>query len=906
MTTDAEVAPPLVSDLVLSVLDASCGSISAHFARIFERSGANEDYNAEYWLTKTLQQGDTFDLEEDLPDLTTMRFSHSHVSELFFDRLAPVLKNLRSDGRIVRGIDKHLWAQDYERKLRSLFPRGFGGSFEGDAGRTRMSSLVQQALLTARRSFQAEKASTAFRGPEKDRPGVLIPSPFYIAAQALSDPESPASEAYAMAALRVDLVQRTEALFGRRLELTYDNITRSLETIRNRGSTSKAMRGAGRAETAFLCHYLACRGLMLIYSEWDREHPQRRVDRLCSSLETFFRESRDTIQFRVHSDYEELPSASELMNELQGLPVPLEGGPVVFNGGIRFGTGGDIVAAVSGPFGAGKTTTCLSFAAALAPLGCRTLFFSCEESQEDIERRLAEAAPEQPFRSTPLLRCLTLNEFRDATERAAWFQAHKLRVKQTAQESAQSNTYEELIALFKAAIATAPIFAPFKDRAAALLPPFAYPIIIIDGFHQLARECGLTSQASQVALRELIDACRELDAIFIFTIAQDEPEMRRLDYLCDVVIELDRTGFGMPEEQITRLFRLLKARRQPCRAGTHVFHLAGPKSFRIKPSVSARGEIAKSRKWTLPNRSKRILLTDQDEDLEVDQNSQILVYGSGSTGKAGLGLYLLNRRPTESRRAPDSLDPPLFEDLTDDDAQDVEKSIREGYDPRPIDRARLRIPTNLPFYESRTLVLSFLYPPQYFRTLGRHLKRAPRKVPSARRELHRQLPDRTIIDTIALYPGALRPEDLLAKIENRLSAAELRGIPYTGVLVDGIHNVFVQFPRLEADRSFWPQLYAMLRTRSVTVVTTHTQFELRHSQPTASFAAEFDDAQRRAGPLLSVLVSASDYTFELSSKDVERGTQYRLYARSGWGEDPPPGFLDWDRQNLKFRGRYAK
>lgn len=60
-------------------------------------------------------------------------------------------------------------------------------------------------------------------------------------------------------------------------------------------------------------------------------------------------------------------------------------------------------------------------------------------------------------------------------------------------------------------------------------------------------------------------------------------------------------------------------------------------------------------------------------------------------------------------------------------------------------------------------------------------------------------PDRASVDVITLYPGGLGAEDFIAKVENALAAAEFRGIPYTGVLLDGIHNVFIQYPLLEND-----------------------------------------------------------------------------------------------------------
>jgi hypothetical protein len=202
------------------------------------------------------------------------------------------------------------------------------------------------------------------------------------------------------------------------------------------------------------------------------------------------------------------------------------------------------------------------------------------------------------------------------------------------------------------------------------------------------------------------------------------------------------------------------------------------------------------------------------------------------------------------------------------------------------------------FYEARTLVISFLYQASYYKALSRRLRYA------ASDEEISPLPNRAIVDVISLYPGGLAPEDFLAKVENYLIAAEQRGLPYTGVLIDGIHNVFVQYPMLEYAVTFWPQLYNTLRRQGVTVVTTHTEFELRHSALQSGFPlADFEQAQKKAAPLLSVLVSAADYVFELAPTEFEgRGMEYRLSVRGMLGEDPPTGYLTGDRQGCRLGG----
>ena len=135
------------------------------------------------------------------------------------------------------------------------------------------------------------------------------------------------------------------------------------------------------------------------------------------------------------------------------------------------------------------------------------------------------------------------------------------------------------------------------------------------------------------------------------------------------------------------------------------------------------------------------------------------------------------------------------------------------------------------------------------------------------------------------------------------------GQPYTGVLIDGLHNVFVQFPNLEKVNSFWGIFYNILRRRRVSVVTTHTEFEIQHSvgsdgQAGSSkedpFIFDFDQAQRKIAPLLNALVSGADYLFELSPQSNERHLRYQAVLRGSISPGYSGQAYEWDKDALRL------
>lgn len=252
--------------------------------------------------------------------------------------------------------------------------------------------------------------------------------------------------------------------------------------------------------------------------------------------------------------------------------------------------------------------------------------------------------------------------------------------------------------------------------------------------------------------------------------------------------------------------------------------------------------------------------------LDIYQRSHVLVHGIGSSGKAGLGLKLL-------------LSPVVH-------ATDKTVLARDQ--------------------SAKVLVVSFLYPEAYFETLKQRILRL----------FHYEFPELAesstaetgpVMEVMQFYPGFLNPEDFLWKIENTLEKAELAGEPFTGVLLDGIHNVFLQFPRLQQQHIVWATLYSLLRKRNVTVVTTHTTFSIREDDVDTDRELEL----KQALPLLHAFVQAADYYLNVvrvihegraehpvDQARVRDSIDFQIIVRQAISQTPPREPIFWSREKL--------
>jgi hypothetical protein len=370
-------------------------------------------------------------------------------------------------------------------------------------------------------------------------------------------------------------------------------------------------------------------------------------------------------------------------------------------------------------------------------------------------------------------------------------------------------------------------------------------IVVMDGVHDLIMSASDYDERHPLvqSMRAFISLCRKSKALVILTTGEDWEGQSALDYLVDVAIKLSQDNVGeygrRPDRQIT----LSKARHQLCAIGSHGLQITGSKGIRFSPQINYQLDRKTLWKTPLPDMSvaKRVMCTalsrfsyeqiytfqlsaiGEDHRFELlgegpslFRGSNIFLNGEGSGGKAALALKIAISPSFELGSA-------------------VTKFGRR------VERAE------------KVMVISFLYPSAYYRSVVEKLLFG---------RFHEYGMDMTYLrpslKVIHLYPGNYRPDQLFNRIEWELNAAELEGDPYTSIVIDGLHNIYLQFPEIESYTLFWPQFFASLRARAITVISTHTTFMLQGS---GEESYRLDD--KRSEPLRHALVQKTDFTFEI-------------------------------------------
>ena len=722
--------------------------------------------------------------------------------------------------------------------------------------------------------LNACKKSLNFEDKSKSE-AKFAPSPLSILYNYLIVPDEQQSSAFSLYACRTILfIELGAHPYHRNFQIdkevfrlfTEENVLDCISTFKN--YISKRDNVIARENNpAYLitAHFLAMKGLFFL--RFNNEEDKISYFRN-NSLKGLSNEKNIlNYEFRLSKEYTELLPAEELINNFWGIPVPIKGLDTLFFGGIKKDATESVVLSLSGQAGIGKTSLALSIAANFSAFDTKCFYITLEENPEDLKSRIISIIPDYLKR---------LSFYKKNIDE--WFYPRSFELK-------SSTNIKSLVIFFKE------IQEILKKTRSELqsIPNICPLIIVIDSINGIISNDDLTDKNLYDELENFVKTCRDLQSFIILLSAEDLPRIVKLDYLVDIVIDLKHEKTNILNDKPIRILRLLKTRHQLSRPGSHLFHLSGPKGLRVSPQIPSQmdkkillkrnlpdkeyilhtfnllnkaSEIKNYRQLSLYKESK----SDWNKVIQIYDKSQILIHGHGSSGKSGLALKILLTPPLKKAKNPFDLN------------MDLSKSE----------------------YKRKILVISFLYPGDYYDDLI-----YKRITPFFRSIYDENSPPMPEVKYLAFYPGFLNPEDFVLRVSYALDEAILRGEPFTGVLLDGLHNVFLQFPNIQEHSMVWPMLYTLLNRYNVTTVSTFTTF-LANSQQSFTpnlFADDYEDRllmQKGQKPFLHALVQASDFYFRIEPySDKESITKYRVVIESAFDQPVRSNLsLFWNRENL--------
>ena len=745
-----------------------------------------------------------------------------------------------------------------------------------------------------------EEANLALRTrAQRNRPKNLLPSPLFFMRSYLTDPNFPASEAYAHVILRGIIFAAASSYYqqlaadGRSAMLerttglpqsddpidvirhftSFELIVNSLRKISLHRSIRDVSYPSNPADFIVM-HILASRGYMLLSFPLQREaYGTRRRAEHQETRDEFLKRgtligSQGLYEFRLAERVRTLPPASEIINEIDGLPIAIPNADVIFARGLRFTGSEGTVLRLTGPSGGGKTSVGLGFATALAPLGINTIYLSCEENVDDLERRIQTLVPDFIRRTESYRRHRSIRR---------WFQARHLREGPEIDLREINLLVDELVQAY----------GDEKSVTISNRPPGLTPLVIVlDGLHELLltdrRDASRMGETRR--LRNVVENSRRTGALIVVMSADfNDPAVSDLDYVADLVADIAFEKTDDVAQPLIRKFVLRKTRRQFARMGAHLLNLSPRIGVSLTPQIAAQRDVHRDFAWVerrtdawfdvFRGSSSRSRVINSHAP-RLYEFSQVLVTGRGSTGKSAFALRLIAGAIIRSGvQELGSFDNDLFGSKPNlEHAANARATLTELWKQKR---------------QRRVLVLSFLYQQSYYDVIHQRLACLPKTQFAAP-------PPDLRVDVETFYPGHLRPEDFLRKVIGLLEVSRLEGFPYEAVIIDGLHNVFMQFPRLQETTILWPITYEMLRKYKVTVVTTHTHMEMPGTGGYMAF--DLDVARERAAPILQALINAADFFFDLSPEDDNRN-EFVIHTVNASDQEFPPDLL-WDRNTM--------
>jgi KaiC/GvpD/RAD55 family RecA-like ATPase len=695
-----------------------------------------------------------------------------------------------------------------------------------------------------------------------------LPSPLFILYQFLGVPEFPQSYSFALIVCRSLIFKRFKINLDRNLNIPKwtnifeQDIGEIVNTFRNYYQirdiapfTEKSPAGISVA------HFLAMKGYFLLrFGSKGRKNVIKREYRLKELLNYLeskningIPEDKSLYEFRLSNEYVDIPDAPEIINEFFGVPLPIRGCDTIFFNGLNtLNKKSGLVMSISGKAGTGKTSLALAIASNLSPFHTKCNYISFEEDTESLEFRINSITPNY-------LKKLSIYN----SDIKKWFRAVKLEIPKNKID--EVNLYLD------------EIYRIIIERQITNSVPInnIFPlIIVIDSINGMITE----NSQSYAELEAFIQKLKKFNALIMLISGDKVPQNIKMDYLVDIEINLKYSDVNNLMVKPQRIFELRKTRNQISRPGSHIFHLSGSSGFRIAPQLPSQLDKRNIIKRPLPEFKSIIPILNiwgpkdniiKGKYLNLYQRSQILIHGSGSSGKAGLGLKIL-------------MTPSIYSD-------EYELFNKKRFDKFDKD-----------IYKQNILIISFLYPDNYYKHLRELILTFNNKI----------YPNllKPSLDYMTFYPGFLSPEDLIDKISRKLDSGIQNGEPFTGILIDGLHNVSLQFKNLQERPMVWPMLYSMILKYKLTVVTTFTTFNIEDTNK----ISEYDKKLILQGqlPLLHVLVQATDFYLNLESKQNIEGNikinndekkipnRYFLNVKSAINQNLPVFNLEWRRNEL--------
>jgi KaiC/GvpD/RAD55 family RecA-like ATPase len=529
---------------------------------------------------------------------------------------------------------------------------------------------------------------------------ISIPSPLNVLYNILTVPDEPQTAAYVLLYCRSFLYETFKVAPKLPVPEGYSqfSIKEISDCIHTFETYTKGRRNPAHKSNAFrtmLLYFLSAKGVFYLQFK----NTEEVVQYLDSGKIT-----DKNIEFRKFSYYTELPDASSLMNELSGIPIPMRGADTVFQGGIKTKSLSNLVIRLSGEPGTGKTSFALALAALMSPFDTLTYYISLEnDTNEDLKDRLLSLLPEY----------LThLSIFID-NKTDPWFFSEIVDI-----ADREPITADDFIEGYLDRI-IAVLEEKEKYRNLHYLPAVCPFIIVIDSIRPFL---------NKDKLEQFINKCKKLQTLIILISPDDKPSNTEIDYMVDVVINLKHTETDTQKEKPTRIFQLQKTRHQIARLGSHVFHFSNKNGIVISPQLPSQIDKREIIVRSEPSEEyynnffneNAFTSSNSPSSIRIWNNSNVLIHGYGSSGKAGLALTLL-----------------LYPLQRDDNKNNKTQN-------KIIETLKKK---------KKVLVVSLLYSEDYYKSLENRTKKSHVKIDKA-----------SSINCLCFYSGYLTPEDFINKI----------------------------------------------------------------------------------------------------------------------------------------------